>query len=265
MSFSPLGLLNLVSARSGGVKRVARAARYGPAPRQSFDLFAPETVPGPLPVIVFFYGGSWSEGDRRDYGFVGRALARQGFLVAVPDYRVLPEVEYPAFLEDCADAVRRVVELAPLFGGEPRKLALMGHSAGAYNAAMLALHPAYGLQDRLRAVVGLSGPYDFYPFDIDITQRTFGHVVAPEATQPVNLVTRAAPPMLLASGDRDRLVLPRNTVALAARLEGIGTAVTERHYPRLDHAGTLLEMGSLLAGRTSLFEDVVSFLRQTLA
>lgn len=261
MSFSPLGLLNALSWRPSGVRRVAHRLAYGEASRQVIDIYAPSGSER-LPVVVFFYGGSWEEGDRRDYAFVGRALAAQGVLVAVPDYRVRPEVAYPAFLEDCAAAVRKVAAVAGAFGGDASKLAVMGHSAGAYNAAMVALHPAYAMGVPIGAVVGLSGPYDFYPFDIEITQRTFGHVIAPETTQPVNLVTASAPPMFLASGDRDQLVLPRNTRALAARLRTEGVEVVERHFPKLDHAGTLVELGSLLAFRTTLFAEVSGFLRR---
>ena len=265
MSFSLLGLLNAITPKSGQSRSVASGLSYGPRSRQCLDLFAPRQPSGSLPVIVFIYGGSWNEGDRRDYRFVGRALAALGYLVAVPDYRLVPEVEYPRFLEDCAAAVHLVTDVAAQYGGDASRLALMGHSAGAYNAVMLALHPGYDLAKRLSAVVGLSGPYDFYPFDVDVTRRTFGQVGAPETTQPVNLVTGAAPAMFLATGDRDRLVYPRNTVALAARLRENGVAVTERHYAKLDHAGTLLELGSLLSGRDRVLDDVAAFLAARLA
>ncbi|WP_417310715.1 alpha/beta hydrolase [Devosia sp.] len=265
MSFSLLGLLNAISPKTRQSRRIASGLRYGPGSRQCLDLFAPRDASGPLPVIVFIYGGSWNEGDRRDYRFVGRALAALGYLVAVPDYRLVPEIEYPRFLEDCAAAVHLVRDVAAEHGGDANRLALMGHSAGAYNAVMLGLHPGYDLAGRLSAVVGLSGPYDFYPFDVDVTRRTFGQVAAPETTQPVNLVTPSAPPMFLATGERDTLVYPRNTVALSARLRENGVAVTERHYAKLDHAGTLLELGSLLSGRDTVFSDVAAFLRQRLA
>src|SRR5690606_21600103 len=127
------------------------------------------------------------------------------------------------------------------FGGDAGRMALMGHSAGAYCAAMLALEPSHlgALRGRVRVLVGVSGPYDFYPFDVAVTRRTFGAVPEPERTQPVNLVSAAAPPAFLATGDADKLVYPRNTVALAQRLRDAGIAVDERHYPGLSHAQTL--------------------------
>ena len=149
-------------------------------------------------------------------------------------------------------------------GGDASRLALVGHSAGAYNAVMLALQPAYGVADAIDAVVGLSGPYNFYPFDVPISIRTFSGAADPLATQPVNLVSSAAPPMFLASADDDTVVGPQNTVALARRLREQGVAVTERHFPRFTHPSTLLELGSLLSRHSSLAGEVAAFLARTL-
>ncbi|RYH05751.1 MAG: alpha/beta hydrolase, partial [Alphaproteobacteria bacterium] len=163
MSISLVGLLNTLSPRPRHTRRLATALRFGPEPKQLLDLYGPD-APGPHPVIVFFYGGAWSEiGDRRDFAYAARALASLGYLVAVPDYRVLPEVTYPAFLDDCALAVHWLIEHVAEFGGDPSRIALAGHSAGAYNAVMLALDAHYHLGGNLKAVAGLSGPYDFYP------------------------------------------------------------------------------------------------------
>lgn len=217
-----------------------------------------------MPVVVFVYGGSWSEGDRRDYEFAGRCLAALGYVVVVPDYRILPHAAYPDFLFDTAAAVKWAAANAGTYGGDGQRLALMGHSAGAYNVVMVSLDAVYGVQSLPRSVVGLSGPYDFYPYDVPITIRTFGSVSDPLGTQPVNLVTRSAPTMFLGTGDSDKLVYPRNTMALAAKLREAGVAVEERHYPRFGHPQPLLELGSLLGGRSSLLRDVATFLAKTL-
>jgi acetyl esterase/lipase len=130
-------------------------------------------------VAVFFYGGSWDSGRRQDYAWVGRALAAQGFLTIVPDYRLYPAVRYPGFVEDGALAVRWAADHARALGGDPGRIVLIGHSAGAYIAAMLALDDrwleAAGVDPKaVRAFAGLSGPYDFLPLDGPVTQRTFG-------------------------------------------------------------------------------------------
>jgi acetyl esterase/lipase len=262
MSLSLVGLLNTLSPKPLSSRRVASALPYGPEPKQKLDLYGP-TAPGPHPVIVFFYGGAWSEiGDRRDFAFAARTLAALGYVVAVPDYRVLPEVAYPAFLDDCALAVHWVMNGITRFGGDPSRLALGGHSAGAYNAVMLALDSRYRLRGRLSAVAGLSGPYDFYPFTEAIGRRTFGHVPDGPATQPINHVAPEAPPMFLGHGNRDTLVGPHNPDSLAARLRPVGVAVEVHHYPELGHAGPVMELGSLIRNRSRLFADLRRFLAE---
>jgi acetyl esterase/lipase len=255
MSFSLVGLLNTLSPRPRNVRRLAAGLAYGPAAAHRLDLYGP-AAPGPHPVLVFLYGGAWAEGDRHDYAFAARALAALGYLVAVPDYRVLPDVAYPVFLDDCALAVRWTLEHAARYGGDPERLALAGHSAGAYNAVMLALDPRYGLRGRLRAVAGLSGPYDFYPFDSPISHRTFGAVPDPHGTQPVNHVAAGAPPTFLGHGNRDTLVGPLNAESLSAKLRATGTEVEVHHYPMLGHAGPVMELGSLIKGRSTLLADL---------
>lgn len=262
MTVSLLGLVNLLSPKPARAHRVASGIAYGPHARQRLDVYRPKAAGADLPLVVFLYGGAWNSGDRRDYSFVGRSLAARGFVVVVPDYRVLPEVEYPEFLVDCAGAVRWASNHAREFGARASRLAVAGHSAGAYNAAMLALDPRYGVSGDIRAVVGLSGPYDFYPFDIDISRRTFGAVADPLSTQPINFVTGRAPPMFLASADGDKLVYPRNTTALAARLRESGVAVVEKHIPGGGHPTTLLELGSLLGGKTALLAEIGAFITQ---
>lgn len=260
MSISLVGLLNSVSPKPRASRRIAAGLAYGPAPKQRLDLYGPPAA-GPHPLIVYFYGGAWSEiGDRRDFAFAARALAALGYLVAVPDYRVPPEIAYPAFLDDCALATRWTLDHAAQYGGDPSRLALSGHSAGAYNAVMLALDPRYGLHGRVRAVAGLSGPYDFYPFDSPISHRTFGHVADPPTTQPVNHVAPGAPPMFLGHGNRDTLVGPLNAESLSAKLRTAGGEVEVHHYSGLGHAGPVMELGSLIRGRSSLFADLRTFL-----
>ena len=138
---SPLRLVNgLAPSRT---YRATNGLAYGAHPRYRLDVYRPAEQAGPAPVVVFFYGGHWRSGERGDYLFVGEALASRGFLALIPDYRLHPEVRFPAFLEDGAKAVRWALSHAAEHGGDPGRLFLMGHSAGAYNAAMLALNPAY--------------------------------------------------------------------------------------------------------------------------
>ena len=260
-----LGLLNLLSPKQRASRRVARAVHYGPSRKQTLDIYAPRHEAGALPVIYFVYGGSWTMGDRRFYEFAGRTLAAAGFVVVVVDYRLVPEVEYPTFLEDCAAGFAWTAAHIGEYGGDPQRIALMGHSAGAYNALMLLLAerylPAMGLADRVKAAIGLSGPYDFFPFDVRESLRAFGGARDPRSTQPINLVRSGLPPFQLLHGGADQLVGPRNTVALAARLRAAGVSVVETHYPGVTHAGTILALGYYGRNKADVATDVVAFLR----
>ncbi len=263
--YALLGLLNLLMPKERTSHRVARHVRYGAHPRQQMDIFAPRGGSRPWPVIYFVYGGSWNMGERGYYEFAGRALAAAGFVVVIADYRLVPEVEYPTFLDDCAAGFAHVVTHVAEYGGDPSRIALMGHSAGAYSAVMLILAERYlramGFADRVKAVVGLSGPYDFYPFDVDVSIRAFGATADPKATQPVNLVRGDLPPMFLATGDIDTLVYPHNTVALAAKLRSSGNSVVETHYKGIGHPGTLLALGAFGRRSATVLTDTVAFLK----
>jgi acetyl esterase/lipase len=264
---SPLSLFATFTPKDAARTR-ERGVAYGPLERQGLDVYAPsEATQGePAPVAVFFYGGSWDSGRRQDYGWVGRALAAQGFLTIVPDYRLYPEVRYPGFVEDGALAVRWTVEHARARGGDPARIVLVGHSAGAYIAAMLALDDRYlaavGVDPKtVRAFAGLSGPYDFLPLDGPITRRTFGDASDLPSTQPGRYARADSPPAFLATGDGDTTVKPRNTKALAAALRAKGAAVEERHYEGLNHADTVLALSRPFRGKAPVLADMTSFLK----
>jgi acetyl esterase/lipase len=259
---SPLKLFNAVMPKDGGVRLVVRDAAFGPDPRQRLDVYAPRVPSATLrPIIVFFYGGSWNSGTKSGYAFVGRALAARGFVVAIPDYRLVPQVRYPVFLQDNAAAVRWVRAHASELGGDADRIILAGHSAGAYDAAMLALDPRWLGEDRkaVRALIGLAGPYDFLPLDGAVVQRTFGAVPDPIETQPVHFVNRHDPPAFLATGNKDEMVRPANSDSLAAKLGAAGIMVERRRYPNVGHAGLVTAIAKPLRGRAPVLDDVTAF------
>lgn len=260
---APLRVLSAVTPGGGQTER--RDIAYGDGPRHRLDVYRPQGE-GARPVVIFFYGGAWQEGERAQYRFVGRALARAGFVAVLPDYRVHPEVRWPAFLQDGAAAVRWVREHAAELGGDPGRIFLMGHSAGAYNAAMLALDRrwlgAAGL-DPARDVagwIGLSGPYDFLPIVDPVVQTIFGAREAWPVTQPIAYVTAGAPPALLLHGTGDTRVRPGNSERLAARLRAAGVPARLATYPDLGHADTLIALAPLFASRAPVLEAVTAFI-----
>lgn len=263
---SPLGAFNAVIPKDGGVELAARSVAYGGDPRQKLDVYVPAGNAPRRGVLVFIYGGSWNSGSKSDYGFVGRAFASQSYVTVIPDYRLVPKHVYPDFVEDGAKATAWAFRNAASFGGDPKNLFLAGHSAGAYNAAMVALAPEFlkaeGLSPAIvRGFAGLSGPYDFLPFDVDASKAAFAGVQDAEATQPVNRVRRGrvTPPMLLLTGDADTTVQPRNSRSLGAKLDAAGQTVQVKVYPGVDHAGILLAISRPLRDRAPVIEDVVGF------
>ena len=259
---TPLTAFDALVPKDSGVMLAVDGASYGSDPRQRIDVYRPRSAAmKPLPVIIFFYGGSWSSGTRKGYSFVGRALASRGFVVAIPDYRLVPNVRYPAFVEDSAEAVRWVIGHAGQLGGDPDRLVIAGHSAGAYNGAMLAYDRRWLGRERgrVRGFIGLAGPYDFLPLADPATRAAFLGTTDLGSTQPVNLVTAGAPPAFLATGAEDTVVRPRNSDALAARLRAVGTLVVRRRYANVGHVGLLTAISRPLRNRASVLEDLTAF------
>lgn len=265
MPSSLLGWFDALVPKDHASRQIAADLAYGPDPRQRLDLYAPRHAAAPLPLLVFAYGGGWNSGTRTEYHFAGRAFAALGFLTAVVDYRVHPQAHFPDFVDDLGLAANWLVDTAALYGGDPERVVLAGHSSGAYNAVMLGLDPARfsapGLAGRVAAIVGLAGPYDFYPFDVKESIDAFEGIAEPERSQPVNLVTPAAPPMALLHGVRDTLVGDYHTVRLAQKLREASVPVLERHYPRFRHAELVLGLARPLRRVWPVWRDVADFLR----
>ncbi|GLR67012.1 esterase [Acidocella aquatica] len=265
--FSAAGLLNALIWPFGYV--VSHNHAYGSAPRQGLDIYTPSPSPhgGPRPVVFFIYGGSWEDGDKSIYRFVGAALAAHGFVTVIADYRIWPQVGFPVFLQDGAMALRWVVDNIARFGGDPASIQLVGHSAGAYNAAMLALDPPWleqvGLDPRqtVRGFVGLAGPYDFLPLDTPTLKAIFGPPDQLAQTQPINFVTAAAPPMWLAAGADDTTVNPGNTLRLTARARAVGARAADKIYPGIDHRLLIGAFAAPLRPLAPVLRDTVAFLR----
>ena len=266
---SPAGLLNGISRVSGdGNTRLAvRGAAYGPLARNKLDVWVPADAPaGPLPVIVFFYGGGWVSGDRGDYGFAGRAFAARGFVTIVADYRLVPEVRFPSFLQDGALAVKWARDNVARYGGDPKRISLAGHSAGAYQAAMLSLDRQYlaaaGVDPAIiRAAALLATPTDFYPWTETRGRDALGAWPNPRETQPITFARQDAPPMLLMHGTADTIVRPYNSERMSAKLKALGAPVALHLYPGKSHTDLVKSLSPTFRGSTPALADSVAFLR----
>jgi acetyl esterase/lipase len=263
---SPLTAFNTFAPVDPGATLARADIPYGAEPRQRLDLYVPARREAAAPVVVFFYGGGWNSGAKGDYAFVGKAFASQGFVTVIADYRLVPAIRFPAFIEDGAQAIRWTNDHIAEFGGDPHRLYLLGHSAGAYNAVMLTLDQHYLRQAGLpsgivRATAALAGPYDFLPLSVDEAIAAFSQSKNLAQTQPINFVSRSAPPMFLATGDADATVYPRNTINLAEQSRAAGADVEEKIYPGASHVGIMLALSRPFRGRAPVLADVVRFFR----
>ncbi|WP_408262906.1 alpha/beta hydrolase [Paraburkholderia phytofirmans] len=266
---SAAGVLN--AAVSHKQFRAENGLAYGNAPRQKLDVYVP-TADAPAaasshgrPIVVFFYGGSWQNGSRGNYLFVGAALASRGLVAVLPDYRTWPDTAFPGFVDDAAAAVRWARDHAAEFGGDPSRIFLMGHSAGAHIVMLLATDGRYLAAQQMSksdisGVIGLAGPYDFLPLHDATLEEIFPRALR-AASQPINFVAGDEPPIFLAAGQRDTTVDPGNTDRLAAKLRASGDADVEvKHYPRVGHALLVGAFAGPLRGFAPVLDDASAFI-----
>ncbi|MDJ0643104.1 MAG: alpha/beta hydrolase [Erythrobacter sp.] len=257
----------LAGGSSGAVVRANVAT--GEHPEQKVVVWGPEQrdpSAEPLPVLLFFHGGGWHSGDPVDYGFIGRSFVPEGFIVALAGYRLYPDAVYPSMLEDTARAIAWTREEIAQYGGDPDRITVAGHSAGAYNVVQTALERQWlgrhGLSpDHIAGVVGLSGPYDFYPFNREPSKNSFGQAQDPEATQPVNHIRADAPPMLLIHGEEDEIVTPRHTRELAKRLEDVGGRITKYVYAEMAHNDPIISLAAPWRSSSDIDDIITDFAR----
>lgn len=274
---NPAGVLDAADAMIGGsdgAKVAATQLAYGPLPRQRLEVIVPDSPAAgsiaPRPVLVFIHGGGWDSGDPVDYHFIGRTFARNGYVVVLPAYRLTPDGAFPHMLQDGALALAWVRSHVADYGGDPARVVLAGHSAGAYNAAMLALERQWlgrqGIEENfIKGVIGLAGPYDFYPFTTDSARKAFGRIDPPALTQPVTFARGDAPPMLLITGTADTTVKPRNSEALATALRAAGAPIEVVRLPGVDHSGVLMKLAAPFSRDRSVLNPMLAFMARTTA
>jgi acetyl esterase/lipase len=258
-----LGAVNAVELGRGGYRRESDLA-YGTHPRQRLDVYVP-TAPaaGPRPLVVFVHGGRWSSGSKDLYRFLAAGLAERGIVVVVANYRLYPEVRMAAAAEDVARAVVWAEHAAVRYGADPGGVAVMGHSAGAQLAALVAtdqhwIAAAGGAP--VRALVGLAGPYDFLPLTDDDLKDYFGPPDRYPESQPVRFVDAGSAPALLVHGLADTTTRPRNTESFATQLRASGVPVEVRLLPGEDHTAVLKRFARFYRTGDEVYDAIVQFL-----
>jgi acetyl esterase/lipase len=234
----------------------------------AFDAYVPNKATH-APVVVFFYGGSWERGKRRWYRYVGHALANHGVVVLIPDYRKFPDVHFPAFMHDAANAVAWAHEHAAEFGGDPKRLFVMGHSAGGQIAALLAADKRYlnavGLKPRdLAGMIGLAGAYAFLPF-VEDEPEIFGDTAQGRYdSQPINFIDGDEPPMLLLQGTDDDDVPPNNAESMTERAHAMSGVAQLKLYPGVGHSSLVLAFARERTASAPVLADTLAFIADPL-
>lgn len=268
------GTLEWIDARFPRSTTVDLAAQglYGSDPAQRAELWVPagEEADGARPLVVFVHGGGWHSGAAEEYRFVARTLGEAGFATALIGYRLVPGGRFPAMLEDTAAGIRWARDRAAAVGVRTNRIALAGHSAGAYNVLMMALDPqwlaAAGVPaGSIGGVVSMAGPADFYPFTSDSARNALGNVADPAITQPIAFARAGAPPLLLMHGTADTVVRVRNARRLAAAVEAQGGAVGTIEFDGMGHAGIIMGLSRPFAQGGIVRDPMIEFMRSATA
>ena len=275
-AFSALAIVNGITA-NGGVG-VSKDILYGDEPLQDLDIYYPKplaqamktntTIKQDYPMVVFVHGGSWESGSKEEYAFVGQSLAQAGYVTAVINYRKAPEHVYPDYVEDTAQAIAWSYKNAKRFHANPERFAVVGHSAGAFNAvAAIAnedfLKP-YGIKPiDISAVIGIAGPYS-YDFRKFSSVTAFAADATPDEVMPDRQIKGAQPPYLLLTAEKDKVVYATNTIKMTQALKAAGVTVQTSEIKGASHATSIGAMAPPLRWVNDVRAQVLSYLDKTL-
>ena len=231
---------------------------YGSDAAQQVDVYV-DNAPRAhnKPIAIFFHGGVWQHGDRKDDVELGQALAQRGFVAVIASYRLTPHARWPAQGEDAASVVDLALTHAAQWGGDSKNVVVMGHSAGAQMAALLVLDPHFlaahkRTPDNIHALALLSGVFDLQaPLDESqddggfavFVQPTFGNVPdALRAASPLVQLRGWHHPVLLVTSENDYGAMRAQTLAMLRKLTTLGSVAAFVDVPRVDHFGIVRHM-----------------------
>lgn len=260
---SPLKLLNATVSNDGYTSTLNQT--YGEQLRQQLNIHVPNTVKNNTDVVIFYYGGRWQSGNKEDYTFIADAFTSKELITVIPDYRIYPDVDWREFINDGAMAYQWVYDNIARFGGNPERIFIMGHSAGAHIAAMVTTRQSLigNAGKHPCGFIGLAGPYDFLPIrDADI-KRVFSSANDLQETQPITFVSKDNPDMLLLHGLDDTTVKPGNSTRMVARVKQVGGRAQAKLYPGVDHTDILISLASTFRGYSPALADSIGFMQKT--
>lgn len=240
---------------------------YAPAPSLKLDIYKPRQKSGkPHDVVVFLYGGRWQDGNKKDYAFVGETFADRGFIVVIPDYRKYPSVKFPTFVEDAAAALAWTHAHIGQYGGNPARIHVAGHSAGAHIGSLVVADTRYleahGKKPReiIKSFIGLAGPYSFTPAEPDLIDM-FGPPEKFPDMQATHFISGHEPPMFLLHGLKDDLVHMDNLEKLEASVLAKGGSVETKTYENVDHMWIVRALTWLGHNKPDIATDMEKFMK----
>ena len=275
-AFSALAIVNGITA-NGGVG-VSKDILYGDEPLQDLDIYYPKplaqamktntTIKQEYPMVVFVHGGSWESGNKEEYAFVGQSLAQAGYVTAVINYRKAPEHVYPDYVEDTAQAIAWSYKNAKRFHANPERFAVVGHSAGAFNAVAAVANEdflkPYGIKPKdITAVIGIAGPYS-YDFRKFSSVTAFATDATPDEVMPDRQIKGQQPPYLLLTAEKDKVVYATNTIKMTQALKAAGVTVQTSEIAGASHATSIGAMAPPLRWVNDVRAQVLSYLDKTL-
>lgn len=275
-ALSALAVVNGITA-NGGVG-VSKNILYGDQPSQDLDIYYPKplaqamktqsTINKSYPMVVFVHGGSWETGSKEEYAFVGQSLAQAGYVTAVINYRKAPENVYPDYVKDAAQAIAWSHNNAESLHADPKRLAVIGHSAGAFNAVAAVANEdflaPYGIKPKdLAAVIGIAGPYS-YDFRKFSSARAFGANATPDEVMPDRQIKGEQPPYLLLTAEKDTTVYDSNTIKMTEALKAAGATVENGVIKGASHATSIGAMAPPLRWVNDVRAQVLTYLDKTL-
>lgn len=189
---------------------VAKDVAYGDDPLQKIDIYSPPKARG-LPIVVFVHGGGFVGGDKNDYNNVPTYFSQHGMVAVNADYRLAPKATWPAGSQDVGAIVAFLKRNGARYGGDPRRIVLIGHSAGANLVASYvldpSLHPKSGPGVVAAVLVSLPASrvaslsqrdHLYYGDDVSLYARRVPATHVDQSKLPLMLVTAEFDPVALA-------------------------------------------------------------------
>lgn len=245
--------------------RIQTNLAYGLKARQRLDLYVANGAYS-KGLIVFVHGGAWSSGDKSAYKFIGEAFTRYNYDVAVINYHLAPENIFPSFVDDLDEALKLLEQKQEKLGISTENVALLGHSAGAFNIASLIYHPnkmQSKFKHKIKCMIGVAGPYHFDYKDDPLSKHAFDQMVPFEKVMPYYFVEKNEIKHYLFVAENDQIVKRSNSDDLCTQLRAHGNHCEVIHIPATGHITIMGSVASLFSRYFKTRKEILRVLDQS--